>query len=231
MLKQTEALNNTLQGLQGYLGIALELTLKDKGSPRVPVIAKEINYGAIIISTIYFYRQEKDLERVLSGFNDEQREALEDTIRTTWKYLQRLTPEKISLLLKQEIKGLSLLCDELTDIYKAAIKSEEKTDFSSQKIDCYEVVQKQNNELWGYFINFAEKARKEAGESEEKKQALDLIRAISSYRAYSTVKAVLEAYPDLESQRESIELLWNHFNNLNDSELAELMIQMIHEAI
>ncbi len=88
-----------------------------------------------------------------------------------------------------------------------------------------------NNELWSKFIKNVEIAfiKLTHDKKHQLTPSLDLIRAINSYRIYLEPEELMKAFPELENQKESIELLWNHFRNLSEEELGDLMIQMIHE--
>lgn len=90
-----------------------------------------------------------------------------------------------------------------------------------------------NSELWFRFLNACEEGIKDADLPEQNAselgQSLDLVRAINSYRAYATPELLFQAYPELESQHEYVELLWKHFDSLSQEELSNLVIEMIHE--
>ena len=90
-----------------------------------------------------------------------------------------------------------------------------------------------NGELWAKFIKTCEQEIQESGESEsvllEVSQSLDLIKAINSYRSYSTTKELFLEYPELKSQKEYVDILWKHFSGLSNQELSDLAMDMIHE--
>lgn len=90
-----------------------------------------------------------------------------------------------------------------------------------------------NTELWFRFLGACEEGISNSGLSEnvrcELGQSLDLIRAVNSYRAYATPELLFQAYPELEPQREYVDLLWKHFESLNEEELSNLVIEMVHE--
>ncbi|MDX1918500.1 MAG: hypothetical protein SFT81_05105 [Candidatus Caenarcaniphilales bacterium] len=97
----------------------------------------------------------------------------------------------------------------------------------------YNAVVNYNSELWARFLRDAELSLREQNFPEDKHrefcQSLDLIRAINSYRIYPSSKELFTAYPDLVQQMEYVELLWNHFDSMNQEELSNLVIEMIHE--
>lgn len=101
------------------------------------------------------------------------------------------------------------------------------------QFDDFKTVIDYNSELWFRFISSCEQGIKGADLSEqaltELSQSLDLIRAVNSYRAYSSVDKLFVAYPELKSQEEYVLLLWRHFNSLSTMELSDLVIDMIHE--
>jgi hypothetical protein len=90
-----------------------------------------------------------------------------------------------------------------------------------------------NSELWFRFLSACENGIKTSilpqTDVAELSQSLDLIRAINSYRAYSSPEKLFEAYPELSSQKEYVDMLWEHFNSLSEEEMSNLVIDMIHE--
>lgn len=90
-----------------------------------------------------------------------------------------------------------------------------------------------NSELWFRFLNACEQGIRGSDLPEqsvtELSQSLDLVRAINSYRAYASPHKLFESYPELEAQKEYVDLLWQHFDGLSPEELSNLVIDMIHE--
>lgn len=90
-----------------------------------------------------------------------------------------------------------------------------------------------NSELWFRFLSSCEQGIRSSGHTQtmisELSQSLDLVRAINSYRAYSTPDQLFEAYPELAAQKQYVDLLWKHFSSLSPEELSDLAIEMIHE--
>ena len=66
-------------------------------------------------------------------------------------------------------------------------------------------------------------------ESEDKKNALDLIKAIFSYRDIPDKDQILIEHPELKDSKVFIELMWKHFDGLSQEALSDLVIEMIHE--
>lgn len=87
------------------------------------------------------------------------------------------------------------------------------------------------NELWMRFIKQTEEFIKSQPECKQKDlgQALDLIRAINSYREYHTPETLLNAFPELKSHEEYLYPLFKHFSDIGYQELAELYIEMLQE--
>ena len=77
---------------------------------------------------------------------------------------------------------------------------------------------KYNNELWFSFIHRCENFFNIIHEDNRKEllQSFDLLRAINSYRSFNTYDELFKAYPDLAHQREYVELLWNHFESMDE---------------
>lgn len=99
-----------------------------------------------------------------------------------------------------------------------------------------DIVVAYNNELWSKFLGFAVERINcipctKNERKRELKQALEVTRAIASYRAYRTPEELFEVYPDLLAQEHSVELLWAHFDSLSVEELSDLMIGEIHEIL
>jgi hypothetical protein len=90
-----------------------------------------------------------------------------------------------------------------------------------------------NTELWFRFLGACEEGIATANVSERIKtelgQSLDLIRAVNSFRAYSTPAKLFMAYPELEAQKEYVDLLWQPFTSLNEEELSSIVVEMVHE--
>lgn len=90
---------------------------------------------------------------------------------------------------------------------------------------------KYNNELWFHFIQHCKSNFETLNQYEYKEvlQSFDLLKAVNSYRSYQSIELLFENYPELQEQAEYIELLWGHFDKMNDAELSDLAIQMLHE--
>jgi hypothetical protein len=97
----------------------------------------------------------------------------------------------------------------------------------------FNVVIDYNSELWFRFLSSCEQGIHNSGNGQsvvsELSQSLDLVRAINSYRAYATPEKLFNAYPELEAQKQYVDLLWKHFSSISTEELADLAIEMIHE--
>ena len=91
----------------------------------------------------------------------------------------------------------------------------------------YEVIN-YNNELFISFFDVVDKLAKNLNDKELGK-SVDVIRAINSYRAYPNPNEFLKEYKELLTQEDHLRVLWGHFENLSESELADLAIEMINE--
>jgi len=93
------------------------------------------------------------------------------------------------------------------------------------------VVVKYNNELWSRFVFYGERLVSKQLEPKrtEISQSLDLLRAINSFRSHPTPQDLFNDYPELERQRVYVEMLWEHFSQMDEFELSELMMEMIHD--
>ncbi len=59
--------------------------------------------------------------------------------------------------------------------------------------------------------------------------ALDLYRAINCYRYYHDVDLFVEINPEAADHRDDIESLWEEFDKLSSSELAEIALKALEE--
>ncbi len=86
-----------------------------------------------------------------------------------------------------------------------------------------------NNELWNTFFTFTENYSQDLPEEQKinATQTSDMLRAISSYRAYPCKKRLLEAVPELAGQEIYIDMLWGHFQGLTIEQLSDLAIESI----
>ncbi len=76
-------------------------------------LAKEISHVANVMSAIYFYRQEKDLEKVLEKIPDEQKKVMEATFRIIWKHLQRMSDNELADLAIETIQTCTDLSEKI----------------------------------------------------------------------------------------------------------------------
>lgn len=83
-----------------------------------------------------------------------------------------------------------------------------------------------NLSIWEQFVKYSENA---IAENKELSDSLNLIRFINSYRTYSSAKALLQKNPDLVSQKEYVEILWNEFDKKSQVEISDIYIEMLHE--
>ena len=61
------------------------------------------------------------------------------------------------------------------------------------------------------------------------KASFDLIKAVYSFRAYPNENEFIEKFPELEEQRRDITKLWSIFKEKTNEELADWVIESIHE--
>lgn len=85
--------------------------------------------------------------------------------------------------------------------------------------------------LWTLFLSICDDTIKDKENRVELTQSLDLLKAVNSYRSYTTPEKLYEAYPELEAQKDYVLLLWKHFDGLSTEELSDLCITMIHEVL
>lgn len=58
---------------------------------------------------------------------------------------------------------------------------------------------------------------------------LDLYRAITCYRWYDTLEEFMDINPELKNSRKDIAGLWKEFDQLTESEIAEIAIDLMTE--
>lgn len=62
-----------------------------------------------------------------------------------------------------------------------------------------------------------------------KSMIIDLYRAITCYRMYDSLEEFLAINPELKECRSDIVELWHEFDKLNDSELAEVALELLQD--
>lgn len=104
-------------------------------------------------------------------------------------------------------------------------------DYSQYTNQTEEEIRIYNKNLWLSFSFNADKFLSLISREERQKlsQSFDLLKAINNYRKFKTVNELILHSPELKEQKKYIDLLWGHFQKLNEEELSELAIQMIHE--
>lgn len=114
-------MNSNLDLLSRYLDNCLNITnnilkLDSKVtslSTEALSLIQDINHTANVLSAIYFYRQETDLEVVLSQLPLERRNLISKPFSIIWKYLERLTPDEITDVAVEAIQTNSHITDKL----------------------------------------------------------------------------------------------------------------------
>lgn len=72
-------------------------------------LAKEVSHVANILCAVYFYRQDRDLVKVLKKMPLNQRRVMEDSMRTIWKHLIKLSEYEVADLAIEAIQKSSEL--------------------------------------------------------------------------------------------------------------------------
>jgi len=72
-------------------------------------LAKEVSHVANILCAVYFFRQDRDLSKVLKKMPLSQRRVMEDSMRTIWKHLLQLNEYEVADLAIEAIQKSSEL--------------------------------------------------------------------------------------------------------------------------
>ena len=104
-IRNFDLLNAYLRSCSKMTEKLLSMALFDKSTNREGGdLAKEVSHVANVLSAIYFFRYEKDLEKVLQKMPLEQSRSLELSFRIVWKYLCKMNETEIAELAIQTIQ-------------------------------------------------------------------------------------------------------------------------------
>ncbi|MDX1918443.1 MAG: hypothetical protein SFT81_04820 [Candidatus Caenarcaniphilales bacterium] len=112
-LKSLDLLNFYLSGCSRLTDALLTKTLHNKLSAQESELAKEISHVANILSAIYFYRQDSDLENVLRKIPRDQRRLMENSFRVIWRHLNRLNESELAELAIEAIQTSARLSEKI----------------------------------------------------------------------------------------------------------------------
>lgn len=77
-------------------------------------LAKEVSHVANVLSAIYFYRQDTDLENILCQMPYSHRQTLEPSMSIVWKHLLKLDEEGIAQLAFETIQASSIIKEQVS---------------------------------------------------------------------------------------------------------------------
>jgi len=156
-----------------------------------------------------------------------------EIIRKITKDLQSLTEnERTGYLvqIKDILRNIKVKSEnERLEINKTLLRVESMLIEESQ-----EEIGRHNKELFLRFMAFAERNIRSMKDSIEKTDlvdSLDLLRSTNSFLGYRNKEKFLVDFPELENQRQYIDMLWAHFGLMSYEEIAGLRMEMIHELI
>jgi len=95
--------------------LLLKALLNNSLSQEENELAQEIGQTANVLSAIYFFRKDNDLERIISQMSDAQRRSMEKSFRLIWKHLSRLTETELADLTIDVIHSGSELISEVKE--------------------------------------------------------------------------------------------------------------------
>lgn len=97
-LSNFDLLSNYLKSCGKLTETLLSKALKNQLTSTESEIAKEVSHVANVLCAVYFYRQDKDIDKVLLKMPMTQKRVMEDSLRTIWKHLVKLNEFEVAEL-------------------------------------------------------------------------------------------------------------------------------------
>jgi hypothetical protein len=97
-LSNFDLLSNYLKSCGKLTETLLSKALKNQLTSTESEIAKEVSHVANVLCAVYFYRQDKDIDKVLLKMPMTQKRVMEDSLRTIWKHLVKLDEFEVAEL-------------------------------------------------------------------------------------------------------------------------------------
>ena len=106
-----DLLNNYLQSCGKLTESLLRKALRNQLSLEGSELAEEVSQVANVLCAVYFFRKDQNLECVLKKIPLNQREIMEDSLRTIWKYLVKLNKVEVADLAIEAIQRSGFLAE------------------------------------------------------------------------------------------------------------------------
>lgn len=92
-----------------------------------------------------------------------------------------------------------------------------------------QLASKETIELMARFFDSASKSVKRSKYDSEILEAFDLIQAISCFRYFPTVDECVKAFPNLTTDRNKVEFIWEQFGKLTQEQLSDVYISSLYK--
>jgi hypothetical protein len=106
-----DLLNNYLKSCGKLTELLLSKALRNQLSLEGSELAREVSHVANVLCAVYFFRKDQEIECVLKKIPLSQREVMEDSLRTIWKYLVKLNDLEIANLAIEAIQRSSTIAE------------------------------------------------------------------------------------------------------------------------